>query len=109
MHIPLHNSYYINTNFINFEELKYERESTRNFMICNEGEDDINIMTKYLTEQSQLDEKYEFELGTRRSRISSVLSYSSFTTLLQAMEPSCVLVAYKHFRLHEEVCINFIA
>ncbi|CAD7000193.1 unnamed protein product [Ceratitis capitata] len=102
MHIPLHNSYYINTNFINFEELKYERESTRNFMICNEGEDDINIMTKYLTEQSQLDEKYEFELGTRRSRISSVLSYSSFTTLLQAMEPSCVLVAYKHFRLHEE-------
>lgn len=108
MHTPLINSFYINTNLLIFESLKYERETTRSFTVCNESNEDKNFTTTFFTDPEQLEENFDYKMDARQSQSYSIRSSSSFNMIHTPLSHPCDLMAYKHFRISNEVCIRII-
>uniref|UniRef100_A0A0K8TXD1 Hydrocephalus-inducing n=1 Tax=Bactrocera latifrons TaxID=174628 RepID=A0A0K8TXD1_BACLA len=103
MHTPLINSFYINTNLLTFESLKYERETTRSFTVCNESNEDKTFTTTFFTDPEQLDENFDYKMDARQSQSYSIRSSSSFNMIHTPLTHPCDLVAYKHFRIDNEI------
>lgn len=106
MHSPLINSFYINTNLLTFESLRYERETTRSFIVCNESNEDKNFTTAFFTDPAQLEENPDYKMDARQSQSYSIRSSGSFSMVHSPISHQCELLAYKHFQIKNQVYIN---
>ncbi|XP_011188801.1 uncharacterized protein LOC105216146 [Zeugodacus cucurbitae] len=102
MHSPLINSFYMNTNLITFEALKYERETTRSFIICNESNEEKHFTTTFFSDPIQLADNPDYKSDVRQSQAYSIRSSSSFSMIHSPLANPCDLVAYKHFQIPNE-------